>query len=71
MTIDIKVQKVTVEIDLQDTYETLNEKVNILKQYICLQREQYNEIKANLKINEVLLHVEFGENYDNKQPSGI
>ena len=33
-TIDSKLQKAAVEIDLQDANETLNEKVNILKQHI-------------------------------------
>ena len=69
-TIVSKVQQVPIEIDHQDANETLNQKVNILKQHIYVQREQYskyNEIKANLKDNEMLLHVEFAENYHNKQ----
>ena len=67
-------QKVTVEIDLQDANETLNEKVKILKQNIYVQRGQdckYNEIKANLKDNKMLLHVDFAENYRSKQKSEI
>ena len=66
--------KVAVKIDFQEVNETLNEKVNILKQHINVQREQYrkyNEIKANLKDNEMLLHVDFTENYHNKQYSEI
>ena len=67
-------QKVAIEIDLQDVNETLSEKVNILKQDISVQRGQYrkcNKIKANLKDNEMLLYVDFVEIYHNKQQSGI
>ena len=73
-TIDSKVQQIAVEIDLQEANYSLIEKVNILKQHIYIQYEQYrkyNEIKANLKDKEMLLHVDFAENYHNKQRSGI
>ena len=69
-TINSKVQKWAVEIDLQDDNEILNKKVNIPKKYIYVHREQYrkyNEIKANLEDNGMLLHVDFAENYPNKQ----
>ena len=68
-TIDWKLQQVAVEIDLQEANDSLNEKVNIHIQHE--QYRKYNEIKANLKDKEMLLHVDFAENYHNKQQSGI
>ena len=42
-TINSKVQKWAVEIDLQDDNEILNKKFNIPKQYIYFHREQYRK----------------------------
>ena len=48
----------------------LNEKVAILKRHIFIKRCQvksYNDVKVNLKTNEIILHVDFNENYKNQQ----
>ena len=73
-TIDNKIQKVSCEMDLNDAEDVLVEKVRVLKYHLHVQWEQhkrYNEIKNGLKESEMLVHVDFAENYQNKQQSEI
>ena len=57
-----------------EAIELLNEQLNVLKRHIYVKRVQvksYNDIKENLKVNELLLLVEFSENNKNKQQNEI
>lgn len=48
----------------------LKKKVKILKYHLYVQLEQhkaYNNIKNNMGENEMLVHVDFAEKYENKQ----
>ena len=74
MTVDKKVQKVACEIEKHDVQDILCEKIKELKQHLHVYWEQhktYNEIKNGLKPNEILVHVDFAENYENKQQSEV
>ena len=74
VTVDGKVQKVSCEIDRAEANNLLKEKVKILKYHLYVQFEQhkaYNNIKNNMGENEMLVHVDFAENYENKQQSEI
>lgn len=73
-TIDNKVQKIACEMDVQDAQKVLADKVQVLKYHLYVQWEQYkkyNQIKNGLKESEVLVHVDFAENYENKQQAEI
>ena len=55
--------------DLNDVEDVLVENVCVLKYHLHVQWEQhktYNEIKNGLKESEMLVHVDFAENYENK-----
>ena len=67
---DSHVQKTLVGVSKKEALVLLNQQVKIFKKHIFVKRCQvkyYNELKQNLKFNEIILHVDFSENYKNQQ----
>ena len=72
--VDKKVQKIDSILPPDDLITLFDEEVRILKNHIFIKRRQhaaYNDLKENLKRGEVLLHVDYSENYVNKQQAEI
>ena len=70
MTINGKASKVIVSFPLSAVLETIKEKINKLKYYPFVRNEQYkiyNNLKLKMPKNAILLHVDYAENYENKQ----
>lgn len=71
---DGKVKKVMVKRKLTDVLNLLESAIRTLKEHMYTKRVQYchyNEIKSNLKRNQLLLHVGYSESYENKQQGEI
>ena len=71
---DNHLKKVLVGVTKSEALALLNKQINILKKHIHVKRCQvkhYNELKQNLKPNEVILHVDFSENYKNQQQNEV
>ena len=69
-----KVVKSSVILSHHDLVDTFNAEVKILKKHIFIKRNQnafYNYLKENLGDNEVLLQVDYSENYSNKDQQEI
>ena len=52
----------------------LDKQISILKQHIFVKRVQvqsYNDMKDNLRSNDILVHVDYSESYENKQQREI
>ena len=72
--VDKKVQKVESVLPPDEFLSLFNEEVKVLKKHIYIKRQQhatYNQLKENLKTGEILLHVDYSENYVNKQQGEI
>ena len=68
--VDKKANKVQVSLSFDQIEPTLNEKIKELKLHIYVRNEQYkiyNNLKAEMGENSILLHVDYAENYENKQ----
>ena len=60
--------------DVEEATELLNEQLKILKVHIFVKRAQnahYNRLKGNLKTNEFIIHVDYSENYKDKEQDEI
>ena len=69
-----KVVKSSVILSHHNLVDTFNAEVKILKKHIFIKRNQnafYNYLKENLGDNEVLLQVDYSENYSNKDQQEI
>lgn len=69
-----KVRKVDIEMSRQELIEEFNRQIKILKKHIYIKREQnkfYNNLKSTLKPSEILIHVDYSENYANKEQQEI
>ena len=67
--VDDRAQKVAETIDKKETMSRFNNYVKTLKRSIFVKRIQntkFNSLQANLKCNEVLIQVDYSENYGNK-----
>ena len=65
-------QKIILPLD--DLITSFDEEVRVLKKHIFIKRQQhaaYNHLKENLKPGEILPHVNYSENYVNKQRGEI
>ena len=72
--IDKKVQKSTLDVTFDELIEMFNAQIQVLKKHIFVKREQnkfYNNLKENLERNSVLIHVDYSENYSNKEQQEI
>ena len=70
-----KVKKVVKSVAVEEAIELFNEQVKMLKAHIFVKRTQnthYNRLKKNLKANEFIIHVDYSENYkDKEQDNGV
>ena len=72
--VDGKVKKVVKSVDVEEANELFNEQVKILKAHIFVKRTQnthYNQLKENCKTNEFIIHVNYSENYKDKEQDEI
>ena len=63
-----KITKISQNLSVTD--ELLKQQIAVLKRYLFTKRTQtsaYNEVKDNLKQNDLLIHVEYSKNYNNEQ----
>ena len=71
---DGKVSKVVKIISTNEAIDLFEEHVKIFKNHIFIKRVQnrkYNDLKENLKEGEVIIHVDYSENYQNKNQDEI
>ena len=70
-----KVKNVVKSVDVEEAIELLNEQEEILKAHIFVKRTEnthYTWLKKNLKTNEFIIHVDYSENYkDKEQDNGV
>ena len=69
-----KGSKIEVSLPPEEAIEVCKEEIKVLKQQIFIKRHQhpaYNQLKENLKAGELWLHVDYSENYVNKQQNEI
>ena len=65
-----KIQKLEIELPSDEIYQKFKNDLKFLKKHIYVKRQQYacyNKLKEELGENEVLLHVDYSENYSNIQ----
>jgi len=68
--VDKKANKVQLSLSFDKAQSTLNEKVKELKLHLFVRNEQYkvyNKLKVDMPESSMLLHVDYAENYENKQ----
>ena len=69
-----KLQKVLFKKSIEESIHLLNSTIKTLKYHIHVKRVQFNyykNVKSNVAKNEILIHVDYGENYENKQQREI
>ena len=69
-----KVTKSKVYVMFKDAAVMFKDDIKTLKEHIYIKRRQvtaYNEIKASLSENYLILHVDFAENYKNDKQDAI
>ena len=71
--VDGKVKKVVQSVDVEEAIELFNKQIKILKAHIFVKRTHthYNRPKENLKTNEFIVHVDYSENYKDKEQDEI
>ena len=65
-----KITKISQNLSVTDATESLKQQIAVLKKHLFTKRTQastYNEVKDNLKQNDLLIHVDYSENDNNKQ----
>ena len=73
-TVDKKITTCRIEVTFKDAIEMLKEEVAILKEHIHIKRRQvnaYQEMKASLSQNNLMIQVDFPESYKNEQQDAI
>ena len=66
--------KSQVTLSIEDAPTLWNSKVQRLKEHIFTKRQQQSKIlylKANIKVNEVLIHLDYSENYKSQDQNEI
>ena len=72
--VDRKVKKVVKSVDVEEAIELFDEQVKILKAHIFVKRTQNthsNWLKENFKTNKLIIHVDYSENYKDKEQDEI
>ena len=67
---DGKIKKAFVTIFAEEAIDLFNSQLVTLKQHIYIKRKQvsrYNDMKDNLSNDQLLIHVYYSENYENRQ----
>ena len=70
LTVDGKASKALVSTPLNGVEDKFKSKLNELKLHILVRNEQYkvyNQLKNDMPENNILLHVDYAESYENKQ----
>ena len=65
-----KITKISRNLSVTDAIESLKQQIAALKRRLftkCTQASAHNEVKDNLKQNDLLIHADYSENYNNKQ----
>ena len=73
-TVDYKITKSRIEVTFKDAIEMLKEEVAILKEHIHIKWRQvndYQEMKASLGPNDLMIQVDFAGSYTNEQQDAI
>ena len=68
------ITKISRNLSVTDAIKSLKQQIAVLKRQLFTKRTQasaYNEVKDNLKQNDLLIHVDYSENYNNKQQGEI
>ena len=66
--------KSQVTLSIEDALTLWNSKVQRLKEHVFTKRQQQSKIsylKANIKVNEVLIHLDYSENYKSQDQNDI
>ena len=64
------ITKISRNLSVTDAIKSLKQQIAVLKRQLftkCTQASAYNEVKDNLKQTNHLIHVDYSENYNNKQ----
>ena len=72
--LDGKIKKALVTISAEEAIDLFNSQFVTLKQHIYIKQKQvscYNDIKDNLTNDQLLIHVDYSENYENRQQGEI
>lgn len=72
--IEKRITKATLAVTFEDAVVAMKEQVKVLKEHIYVKRvqnEAYNYHKDGLKNNDLIVHVDFAENYRNDQQNEI
>ena len=67
---EAKITKISRNLSVTDVTESLKQQIAVVKRHLFTERTQasaYNEVMDNLKQNELLIHVDYSETYNNKQ----
>ena len=73
-TVEKKITTSRIEVTFKDAIEMLKEEAAILKAHIHIKRRQvnaYQEMKASLNQNNLMIQVDFAESYRNEQQDAI
>ena len=63
-----KITKISRNLSATDAIESLKQQIAVLKRHLftqCTQTSVYNEVKDDLKQSDLLIHVDYSENYNN------
>ena len=72
--VEQRITKARLTVSFDDVVETFKDQIKILKEHIFIKRVQnqaYNEHKASLTTNDLLVYVDFAEGYRNAQQDEI
>ena len=72
--VDNKIQKIEMSLSPREACKYFDEEIRILKRHIFIKRQQhafYNSLKENMGVGELLMHVDYSENYVNTQQEEI
>ena len=73
-TVDKKITKSKIEVSFKDAIEMLKDELVVLKEHIHIKRRQvsaYQDMKASLDTNDLMVQVDFAEIYKNDQQDAI
>ena len=73
-TVDKKITKSKIEVSFKDAIEMLKDELVVLKEHIHIKRRQvsaYQDMKASLGPNDLMVQVDFAESYKNDQQDAI
>ena len=65
-----KITKISRNLSVTDAIESLKQQIAVLKRHLFTKHTQastYNEVKNNLKQKDILIHLDYSKNYNNKQ----